>query len=73
MIRICNDNFDLNYEHITLKYTIKNDKINWITISLEEGVQFPDRVAPRIKVSIYKTPIAAKKWTGSNLSAYKSF
>uniref|UniRef100_A0A914EIS9 NR LBD domain-containing protein n=1 Tax=Acrobeloides nanus TaxID=290746 RepID=A0A914EIS9_9BILA len=49
MSRICNDNFDPNYEHVTLEDTIKLDKIYGRTISLEEGLQFPDRVAPRIK------------------------
>ena len=52
MNRICNDNFDPNYEHITLEDTIKLDKIYGRNISLEEGLHFPDRVAPRIKVWI---------------------
>jgi hypothetical protein len=50
---ICNDNFDPKYGYVTEEDIIEMDKKYGRDVPLEEGIQYPERVAPRTRVNFF--------------------
>lgn len=50
MNKVCYDNYDLRYADVTHADMVKLDGMYGRDISLEDGLQHPEKVSPRTKV-----------------------
>ena len=52
MNKVCNDNYDPRYAHVTEDDIIAMDSIYGRHVSLKDGIQQPELVAPRARVGV---------------------